>query len=298
MQPRPSRSRTGLSPGPKGFAGALRGLRLAVVGHVEWADFVQVSRLPRAGEIVHASHHWEVPAGGGAVAAVQMGDLVGEVALFTALGDDELGHRAAVELVAMGLDVRAVFRRRQPQRRVFVHVDRRAERTITVMGDRMGPRRRDRLGWDDLAEFDAVYFTAGDTGALRTARRAPVLTSTARALETLRGSGVALDALVHSARDVGERYRPGDLDPPPSLVITTENRNGGRWRRTGDGRGRYAAATPPGPVVDTYGCGDVFAAGLTAGLAAGMPLEESLDLAARCGAWRAAGAGPYGRNVR
>ena len=33
----------------------LRGLRLAVVGHVEWADFVRVPHLPRPGEILHVS---------------------------------------------------------------------------------------------------------------------------------------------------------------------------------------------------------------------------------------------------
>jgi ribokinase len=273
---------------------ALRGLKLAVVGHVEWAEFARVPHMPRRGEIVHVSGFREDPAGGGAVSALQLAGLAGGATFFTALGDDELGHRAAHELGASGLEVRAAFRRRQPQRRVFVHLDDRSERTITVIGDRMGPRRRDRLGWNDLAEFDAVYFTAGDTGALRAARRAQVLTATARAMETLRGSGVGLDALVHSGRDTGERYRRGELDPPPELVVTTEGAKGGRWRRENRERGRYPSLEPPGPVLDTYGCGDVFAAGLTAGLGAALTLKVTLDLAARCGAWRAAGAPPYG----
>src|SRR5204862_2564150 len=110
---------------------------------------------------------------------------------------------------------------RHPQRRVVVHVDDRAERTITVIGDRMGARRRDPLGWEELAEFDAVYFTAGDVGALRAARKARILTATARAMETLKGSGVRLDALVLSGKDAGERYTQGDLDPVPDLVVTT-----------------------------------------------------------------------------
>src|SRR5580765_8489743 len=87
-------------------------LRLAVVGHVEWAEFLRVPRLPRAGEILHVTDRWEAPAGGGAVTAVQLAQLAGRATLFTALGDDELGHRAADELGSMGLDVRATFRGR------------------------------------------------------------------------------------------------------------------------------------------------------------------------------------------
>ena len=29
-------------------------MRVAVVGHVEWVEFVRVENVPRAGEIVHA----------------------------------------------------------------------------------------------------------------------------------------------------------------------------------------------------------------------------------------------------
>jgi ribokinase len=267
----------------------LRGLTLGVVGHVEWADFVRVPHLPRPGEILHVSEHWEEPAGGGAMTAIQLAKLAGTATLFTALGDDELGHRSEEKLHAEGLEVRAAFRSRHPQRRVVVHIDDKAERTITVIGDRMGARRRDPLGWDVLADFDAVYFTAGDVGALRAARKARILTSTARAMETLKGSGVHLDALLHSGKDEGERYHEGDLDPPPDLIVTTDSRKGGTWKRFNGTSGRYPPVKPPGKVIDTYGAGDVFAGGFTAGLGGGLPLEEALELGARCGAWRAAG---------
>jgi len=161
----------------------LGSLRLAVVGHVEWAEFLRVPKLPTGGEIVHVTDRWEVPGGGGAVTAVQLARLAGRVTLITALGDDGLGHRAADELSALGLEVRAVYRD-EPQRRVIVHLDPTGERTITVIGDRMGPRGDDPLGWDEF-EFDAVYFTSGDARALRSARRARVVTATARALEQL-----------------------------------------------------------------------------------------------------------------
>jgi ribokinase len=269
-------------------------LRLAVVGHVEWAEFLRVPHLPTAGEIEHVTDRWEAAGGGGAVTAVQLAKLAGHATFFTALGDDDLGHRAAEELGERGVDVRAVFRHDQPQRRVIVHLEPSGERTITVIGDRMGPQGDDALGWDDV-EFDAVYFTSGDAGAARAARRARVLTATARGLPTLREAGVSIDALVRSDLDAGERYEAGDLTPPPRLVVATEHDAGGRWLAA-DGRGgHYDAVAPPGPVRDTYGCGDAFAGGLTAGLGAGLEIEAALRLGARCGAWVAAIDGPYGR---
>ena len=69
-------------------------MTVAVVGHVEWADAVRVDRLPTAGQIVHGEPAWAAPAGGGGVTAVVLGRLAGQVHLFTALGDDDLGRRS------------------------------------------------------------------------------------------------------------------------------------------------------------------------------------------------------------
>ncbi|MGA7704091.1 MAG: PfkB family carbohydrate kinase, partial [Solirubrobacteraceae bacterium] len=68
--------------------------KLAVVGHVEWVTFARVPHIAKAGEIVHAESPFEEPAGGGAVAAVQLARLAGESVLVTALGDDEHGRRS------------------------------------------------------------------------------------------------------------------------------------------------------------------------------------------------------------
>jgi ribokinase len=162
-----------------------------------------------------------------------------------------------------------------------------------VIGDRLGPRGDDPL-WDNV-EFDAVYFTAGDADALRMARRARVLTATARAIVTLREANVPLNALVRSATDAGERYEDGDLKRPPDLVVATERTAGGRWEARDGTKGRYDAVAAPGPVRDTYGCGDAFAGGLTAGLGGGLDAAAALELGARCGAYVASLDGPYGR---
>jgi ribokinase len=272
-------------------------MRVAVVGHVESILFAVVPHMPVAGEIVHAETTFEEPAGGGAVSAVQLAKLAGEATLYTALGDDEYGHRAEERLRELGLRVRVVWRQ-EPQRRGFVHLDSNAERTITVIGSRLGPRGDDPLPWHELAETDSVYFTAGDAGAARAARAARVVVGTARGLETLAEAGVALDALVSSSRDTGERYEAGDLEPPPRLVVRTAGSSGGAFEASDGRRGTWAATPLPGPPRDAYGCGDSFAAGLTYGLGAGMSPEDAIALAARCGAACLSGRGPYEGQLR
>jgi ribokinase len=272
-------------------------VQAAVVGHVEWIEFLVVDHVPSAGEILHADEAWEEPAGGGAVAAVQLFKLAGEAPFFTALGDDELGHRADRGLGSMGVRLEATFRP-TAQRRGVTFLDAAGERTITVMGDRLGPHAQDPLPWELLEATDAVYFTAGDDGALGLARRAGVLVATSRILPQLARAGVALDALVGSGRDPAERYEPGDLEPVPRLAVWTEGKAGGRYL-TSDGRsGRFDPAPVPGPVVDAYGCGDSFAAGLTFALGESRSAEDALAFAARCGAACLTGRGPYRGQLR
>jgi ribokinase len=144
--------------------------KLAVVGHVEWVRFARVPHVPRPGEIVHARDPFEEPAGGGAVAAVQLARLAGESTLITALGDDELARRTVARLDELGVRVRAAQRSRSTRTAVTL-VDDSRERTITTFGSRLQATGADEdLPWDELAQMDAVYFTAGDLGALRGGR--------------------------------------------------------------------------------------------------------------------------------
>jgi ribokinase len=269
--------------------------QFAVVGHAEWTEFARVERVPAPGEIVAAAESWQQVAGGGVVAAVQIAKLTGGCLFITALGDDALGQRAASELGAMGVEV-AVAWRPEPQRRAFVFLDDAGDRTITTIGDRMAPRGGDDLPWQRLASADAVYFTAGDPGALRRARAAKQLVATIRAGAALRG-GVQLDALVRSAGDPGERYAARDVEPAPSAVIATDGESGGRIELA-DGVVDDWIATPlPGPRVDVHGAGDSFAGGLAVGLGRAMDLADAVELAARCGAACVTGRGPYERQL-
>lgn len=268
-------------------------MRAAVVGHVEWLEFVPVEAVPRPGEIVHAAESWEQAAGGGSVAAVQLAKLADSVDFFTALGNDEHGKLARSELEARGITVHASVVD-APQRSGFVFLDEAGERTITTIGRKQHPRGHDEtLPWHELGHCDAVYFCAGDADALLLARRARVLVATARELATLRQASVELDALVSSGKDEAELYHQGQLDPEPRLIVTTSGALGG-WAQPG---GPYTAAPLPPAPSDAYGSGDCFAAGLAFALAAGLEALDALDFAARCGAGAIAGPGVHAEVV-
>lgn len=267
-------------------------MRLAAVGHMEWIEFVRGDHVPAAGEIVHAQHSFEEPAGGGAVAAVQLARLAGGAAFLTALGGDELARRSRARLAELGVTVRDATRE-SPTRRGLTFLDSRGERTIITIGERLVPRAHDDLDWEDLRHSDGVYLTAADGGALHAARAAGVLVASPRAGRVLHQERVRLDALVYSDNDGFEIAFARAMDPTPTLLVATRGAEGGRYETAHGQRGTWAAAPLPGPIADTYGAGDSFAAALTFGLARGMDPDAALSLAARAGAVCLTGHGPY-----
>jgi ribokinase len=256
--------------------------RVAVVGHVEWVDFIGVERLPREGEVVHAEESFARAAGGGGVVAAVLAELGAEVELFTALGDDAHGHAAAEQLRARGVDVRVAWRAEQPTRRAVTLLESDGERTIVTIGERLAPRGSDRIGWERLAGADGAYFTAGDRDALLHAAAAEVLVASPRGRAALGGDGAPpVDALVYSHRDEDECRWATRLEPHARLMVETRGADGGAWR--GESAGSWVAAAPEGRPRDAYGCGDSFAAGFTLALAAGAPVDEAVAAGARAG---------------
>jgi ribokinase len=255
-------------------------MNVAVVGHVEWIEFLRVEAVPKPGEIVGTNEWWGEPAGGGGVAAVELARLAGTSSLYCLLGGDELGARSRTRLEEAGVRIHSP-QNEGVQRRGYCYLDEVGERTITVLGEKPRPQGGDgALPWEQLDGVDGVYFTAGDAAAVRQARRARVLVATARELPTLHAAGIELDALVASGEDDAERYQAGDLDPPPRLVVSTAGALGG-WAQPG---GPYKAAAAPGALEDAYGAGDCFAAALTFALAKGMEIQDALSFASERGA--------------
>ena len=254
-------------------------LNLAVVGHVEWVTHTDAPFIPPAGEIVHLTNPLTEPAGGGAVTAAALARMGARVTFFTAAGDDV---PLAEWMGKLGVRVLAA-RRNVPHTRALVMRDPSGERTICVVGENLQPTADDPLPWDELAGCDGVYFTGLDPRTLQLARQARVVVVTARRFEALVASGVHVDALVGSGNDRGERFDLSRLAVQPEHVVVTDGEGGG----TG-----YLAVVPPGPVVDSYGAGDTFVAGVLYGLADGMPLSAALALGAEHAAetvtWRGA----------
>ncbi len=255
--------------------------RVAVVGHVEWVDFVPVERFPKPGEIIHASGAFARAAGGGGVVAVVLAELGADVDFYCALGRDELGRAAAAQLTDRGVRVHSAWRD-EPTRRAVTLLDPDHERTIITMGDRLQPLASDPLEWDRLRGADGVYVTAGDTGAMEHARQARVLVASPRARDALGKEGPMIDALVYSAGDAGEREWAARVAHRVRLHVATEGARGGSW--WGESEGRWPPVPPPGEPRDAYGCGDSFAAGVTFALAGGSSIEDAVALGAQRGA--------------
>jgi len=200
-------------------------MKLAVVGHVEWVTFLSVDKLPKPGIIGHAQESLEAPAGGGAVAAVQLSRIIdNQIHFFTALGKDELGKKSFEQLSNLGLKM-CVAWRDKPTRKGISLVDNEGDRAITVIGERLQPSAKDPLPWNDLNDFDGVFVTATDVSSMKHCRKARVMTATPRlGLKKIQSSGLILDALIGSGLDPDERVNNDELDPLPHLIIKTEGK--------------------------------------------------------------------------
>lgn len=266
---------------------------VGVVGHVEWVTHA-LGRVPGPGDIVDLTEPLEEPAGGGGVAAAAMARFAGSALLVTSLGNDSTAGRAEAMLVSRGVELIAA-RRDAPQTPVLSIASRGGERTIMVVGARLQPRGDDPLPWDRLARLDAVYYAGEDPGSLEHARRARVLVVTGRRLADVRAARVRPDVVVASAADADEDPWGLPAHLAPSAIVLTEGAAGGVMHEEPGSRRRYAPVPPPGRVVDSYGCGDTFAAVLTASIGRGDSLDAAAAAAAQAGAlcatWRG-GLGP------
>ncbi len=257
--------------------------QVAVVGHVEWVDFIPVSAFPRRGSVLHAEGSFARAAGGGGVAAATLADLGADVHFFCALGQDAHGIGAQDQLQEHGVTMHVAWRR-QPTRRAVTFLESGGERTIVTIGERLHPVGSDKLPWELLQQAAGAYFTAGDSGALTHARRARILTATPRGGVSLQGAGVPIDALIFSARDQDEQAVAQQVGPRARLMVATEGADGGGW--WGTSTGRWEPVPVPGEARDSYGCGDSFAAGFTFGLAQGDTVAAAAAVGAQSGARR------------
>ena len=255
--------------------------RVAVVGHVEWVEFVRMRAYPARGAVTHAVDAFIHAGGGAVVAAAVLAELGAEVDFFCALGRDTEGQAAVAELEARGVRMHVAWRD-QPTRRAVTLLEPGGERTIITLGDRLEPRGSDELEWERLRDAGGVYFTAGDAGALTRAHASPFVVASPRARSVLEAEGAWLYALVFSEGDEDESAWANQIASHARLLVATEGDRGGRW--WGESEGRWDAAPLPGPPHDAYGCGDSFAAAFTLGLGRGGSIADAAKLGAEAGA--------------
>tara|TARA_Y100001968_G_scaffold261844_1_gene249831 strand:+ start:168 stop:1019 length:852 start_codon:yes stop_codon:yes gene_type:complete len=268
-------------------------LKMAVIGHIEWMKFLSVDELPKPGRISHSKYSFDAPAGGGALTALEMQRLTNEpVHFFTALGKDSIGEMCYKELVRLGLVLHVAWRE-SSTRTGISFVDSNGERAITVIGERLQPTSKDKLPWEELHSFDGIFISATDSETIELARKAKLIATTPRiGIKTINNANVRLDLLIGSGLDPGEKYEPKDIQIMPSIRIATAGSSGGEYWPGG----KFQAVKLKSEVLDTYGCGDKFAAGVTTGIAANWDIKKALSLGANCGAICATYFGPYSKD--
>ena len=265
-------------------------LKFAVIGHIEWINFIKVDQLPKPGLISHSKQSLECPAGGGTVIAKRLRELTNsEVHFFTALGDDFYGNQCCNIIEKMGIKLHVAWRDK-PTRKGFSIIDSEGERSITIIGDRIAPTNKDNLDWNTLKNMDGIFITAADKEIFKKSRFAKTLCTTPRVgLNIINESQILLDGLIGSNLDPGEVFSLNELRLKPKFVIKTEGENGGIVFPGG----RFKAIKNKRNKVDSYGCGDSFAAGILYGLSSSWDIKESLNLAKVMGRNCSEHFGPY-----
>ena len=202
--------------------------------------------------------------------------------VFTALGDDEHGRRAERTRGSAAFAFASAWREtgaadggrlRRRGRRAHDHRNRRRSSR---------PRAQDDLPWEELDGADerllhrrrrdgaAVGSAAGRGCSWR--RRASCRRCRWPASSSMRSS--------RAGRMRGSATGPGDLDPPPKLVVSTAGalggwaQPGGPFRAAGGSRGRSRTPTAPGTPSP---------AALTFALAEGRPVHDALAFASERG---------------
>ncbi len=265
-------------------------LNFAVVGHVEWMNFLKVDQLPKPGVISHSEKSLEYPAGGGSVIAKTLSELTNnQVHFFTSLGNDYYGEQSFKILSNYGIRLHVAWRDK-PTRKGFSLIDSNGERSITVIGERLAPTYKDKLDWNLFEKMDGIFITASDSEIFKKARIADSLCTTPRVgINIINKSNVFLDGLIGSNLDPGEVFSLSDIYIKPKLIIKTEGENGGILYPGG----RYEALINAKQKIDSYGCGDAFAAGILYGLSSKWSIDKILSLAKLLGRDASECFGPY-----
>ncbi|MFD5775303.1 ribokinase [Streptomyces fungicidicus] len=279
-------------------------MKIAVVGSYGAGLTMRVPKAPAAGETVSGGLFDSGAGGKGSNQAVGAARLGAEVALLTAVGDDEFGRSARELWRREGVSAQHVVTAGAPTMVGFILVEPSGENRIAI-----APGALDEL---DAAAVDAFRAEIASADILVVSMEIPEEAVVA-ALRAGRESGTRtllnpaparplpdacwplIDVLTPNQTEapvllgLDEGHGLGDED----LARALQGRTGGTVVITRGGEGALVAqdtgvmAVPPHPartVVDTTGAGDSFTAALAVALAEDRPVDRAVEFAATAGA--------------
>jgi sugar/nucleoside kinase (ribokinase family) len=242
------------------------------------------------------------PGGSAANTAAWLGSIGVPVVMLGCVGDDAAGRHAAEALRAAGAEPRLAVARGVATGACVVLVDDAGERTMLPdaganarLPDRPLPAAR-HLHVSGYALLRPRARAAAVAALCRAAHDGVPTSVDAASAAPLRAAGpAAVRALARGARllmvTLDEAAAlTGTRDPEAAgaalladhaEVVLKLGADGALWRARDGRRARVPAAAPDGPVVDTTGAGDAFAAGWLAGGTPAERLRRATALAAR-----------------
>ncbi|TQV70290.1 PfkB family carbohydrate kinase [Denitrobaculum tricleocarpae] len=268
--------------------------KVICLGLAVWDQIFTLEHLPSGGGKNFAKSFTEVGGGPAATAAAAAARLGAETALWSRVGEDDVGRRILADLQSYGVDTANV--RRFPNRNsglAVVLIDAAGERMIVTPGD---PGLDGDPAWLPLEQVAAADVVLAD---LRWPQGAKSLLAAARQSGTtsvldadLTSEPEAIAPLVEAASHVvfsapALRAFTGQEDARAGLaaarsktqgiVAVTAGAEGCFWI-DGEGNSGHQPAFPV-TVVDTLGAGDVFHGAFALALGERQPLAEAMRFA-------------------
>ncbi|MDT0436502.1 MULTISPECIES: ribokinase [Streptomyces] len=279
-------------------------MKIAVVGSYGAGLTMRVPKAPAAGETVSGGSFAPGPGGKGSNQAVAAARLGAEVALLTAVGDDDFGRAARELWRAEGVGADQVLTATAPTMVGFILVEPSGENRIAI-----APGALDELDAAAVERFRAEIAAAdilvvsmeipeeAVAAALRLGRACGTRTllNPAPARPLPAECWPLIDVITPNQTEapvllgLDAAHGLGDDD----LVRALRERTGGVAVLTRGGEGALVAeesgVTAVAPcrasaVVDTTGAGDSFTAALAVALAEGLPVTRAAGFAAAAGA--------------